>query len=97
MVEKKSKLRCSLFYDNFSQTLEEVIEVFTSGAKKHGDDSWKRLVDGEKEYMNAADRHRLKIGKGILKDVDSGKRHIIHQIADLFIVSELQRRRIDEK
>ena len=67
-------------------TLLEIGEVLAYGAKRYGDNNWKKVAQ-ERHYA-AALRHLNKFWSGKILD-KSGYHHLIHAITDLMFVYEL--------
>ena len=72
--------------------IEDVVRVYTAGAKKYGPNRWQDLPDGYNRYKAAMFRHLLEHEKGNEIDKDTGCLHIAqvawNAIALLHIVRE---------
>lgn len=58
------------------QDIEDVVKVYTAGAKKYGPDKWQNLPDGYKRYKAALFRHLLEYEKGNWLDEETGCIHL---------------------
>lgn len=67
--------------------IEEVVRVLTHGAKKYGDNNW-RKVDISR-YKAALMRHVSAMMKGKWVDSESGLSHVAHAICNLIFIKEL--------
>lgn len=57
-------------------TIEEVVKVYTAGAKKYGPDNWMNLEDGYRRYKAALFRHICEFERGNWIDPDTGCIHL---------------------
>ena len=80
------------------EDVEDIVAVYTAGAKKYGKDRWQNLPDGYNRYKAAMLRHLLEHEKGNWTDSDTGCIHLAqvawNAIAMLHI--EKQKRRGDD-
>ena len=58
------------------QDIEDVVKVYTAGAKKYGPDQWQNLPDGYKRYKAALFRHLVEYEKGNWLDPETGCIHL---------------------
>ena len=56
--------------------LEEVVKVYTAGAKKYGPNQWQTLDNGYQRYKAAMLRHLVEYEKGNPVDADTGCLHL---------------------
>ena len=70
-------------------TLLEIGEVLAYGAKRYGDNNWKKVA--QERHFAAALRHINKFWAGEKLDKESGCHHIVHALTDLFFVREIER------
>lgn len=70
---KDSKLRWDLLP---LEEIEDIVKVYTAGAKKYGDDDWKNLDNGYQRYKAAMLRHLVEYEKGNKTDTDTGCHHL---------------------
>jgi len=77
-----------------STPVEEVVKVFTMGAKKYAAFNWRNGV-GDKDYrfrlLAAACRHVYAYFSGRRLDEESGIHHLAHACADLLMVIDIDR------
>ena len=74
----------SLKYDNEKlrwdllplEDIEDVVKVYTEGAKKYVPNSWQKLPDGYNRYKAAMFRHLLEYEKGNTIDEETGCKHL---------------------
>lgn len=80
------------------EDVEDIVAVYTAGARKYGKDRWQNLPDGYNRYKAAMLRHLLEHEKGNWTDSDTGCIHLAqvawNAIAMLHI--EKQKRRGDD-
>lgn len=55
--------------------LEEIAKVYTAGARKYGENNWKKLPDGYNRYKGAMLRHLVEVEKGNVYDEETGCMH----------------------
>lgn len=67
------KLRWELLPLNL---IEKVVEVYTAGAVKYGDNQWQNLPDGYNRYKAALFRHLTAHERGELRDPETGCLHL---------------------
>jgi hypothetical protein len=65
------------------EELEEEVKVLTFGVRKYAANNWKLVEDGERRYRAAAFRHLVAVGKGELRDPETGFSHYAHAICSL--------------
>lgn len=70
---KDNKLRWDLLP---LEELEDIVKVYTEGAKKYADNSWQLLTDGYARYKAALFRHLVLFEKGEEMDNETGCRHL---------------------
>ena len=58
------------------QDVEDIVRVYTAGAKKYGPDQWQNLPDGIRRYKAALLRHLVEFDKGNEIDEETGCRHL---------------------
>lgn len=58
------------------QDIEDIVKVYTEGAKKYGPNSWQNLENGYERYKAAMFRHLLEYEKGNEYDEETGCRHL---------------------
>lgn len=56
--------------------IEDVVKVYTEGAKKYGPNNWQHLENGYQRYKAAMLRHLLEYEKGHEFDEETGCRHL---------------------
>lgn len=56
--------------------IEDIVRVYTEGAKKYADNSWKDIPDGFNRYFAATMRHLVAYAKGERFDSDTGCMHL---------------------
>ena len=56
--------------------IEDIVRVYTAGAKKYGDNNWQYLDDGYNRYKAALFRHLLEYEKGNEIDEETGCLHL---------------------
>ena len=89
----KGKARVDLVLTGFPNALMAIAEVATFGADIHGENTWQDLEDGEKRYMAAEGRHKLKRLTGNNIDKESGLTHQAHEVWNALAQLELAIRR----
>ena len=80
----KIEIKESLKYDNEKlrwdllplEDIEDVVKVYTEGAKKYVPNSWQNLTDGYNRYKAAMFRHLLEYEKGNIIDEETGCKHL---------------------
>ena len=77
---KDDKLRWELLP---LEDIEDIVKVYTEGAKKYGPNSWQNLEDGYNRYKAAAFRHLLEYEKGNEFDEETGCRHLAQAVWNL--------------
>ena len=58
--------------------VEEIVKVYTMGAKKYADNAWKTIPDAHRRYLAALFRHIAAYERGERKDSESGLSHLAH-------------------
>ena len=58
------------------EDVEDIVRVYTAGAKKYGHDQWQNLPDGIRRYKAALLRHLVEFDKGNEIDEETGCRHL---------------------
>ena len=58
------------------EDIEDIVKVYTEGAKKYGPDRWQNLPDGIRRYKAALLRHLVEFDKGNEIDEETGCRHL---------------------
>ena len=61
-----------------SKCLEMIARIFTFGAEKYGENNWQKLVDFDKRYYSALERHIQSRRQGETFDKESGLPHSAH-------------------
>lgn len=56
--------------------IEDIVRVYTEGAKKYADNSWQDIPDGFNRYLGATMRHLVAYTKGERFDSDTGCMHL---------------------
>lgn len=56
--------------------IEDIVRVYTEGAKKYADNSWQDIPDGFNRYLGATMRHLVTYTKGERFDSDTGCMHL---------------------
>ena len=56
------------------EDVEDIVRVYTAGAKKYGPDQWQNLPDGIRRYKAALLRHLVEFDKGNEIDEETGCR-----------------------
>lgn len=70
---KDDKLRWELLP---LEDIEDIVKVYTEGAKKYAPNSWQNLENGYERYKAALFRHLLEYEKGHEYDEETGCRHL---------------------
>lgn len=71
--------------------LDEVIRVLGHGARKYGDENWRRVERLEDRYPAAALRHLSAYLQGQEHDQESGYNHLAHAICSLMFVLQVDK------
>lgn len=58
------------------EDVEDIVRVYTAGAKKYGSNKWQNLPDGLRRYKAALLRHLVEFDKGNEIDEETGCRHL---------------------
>ena len=83
--------------------VEQVVKVLSFGAKKYGDENWKKVENLDQRYFAASMRHELQYKNSAdrddANDEESGLHHLAHKICcDLFrLENELQKKKTLDK
>lgn len=56
--------------------IEDIVKVYSAGAKKYGPNRWQGLEDGYNRYKGALLRHLMEYEKGNIIDSDTGCHHL---------------------
>ena len=57
-------------------TIEEIVKVYTAGAKKYAPNNWMHLENGHERYKAALFRHICEFERGNWLDADTGCIHL---------------------
>ncbi len=57
-------------------TIEEIVKVYTAGAKKYAPNNWMHLENGYERYKAALFRHICEFERGNWRDADTGCIHL---------------------
>ena len=88
-----SKLNTGLKYDSDKprydltpfHALHEVVRVLTVGAKKYGDQNWRKVDNLNARYLGASMRHEYAFQCGETEDEETGLHPLAHKIcSDMF-------------
>lgn len=60
------------------QEISDIVDVYTMGAKKYGENRWQELENGYQRYKAALFRHLNELENGNLVDKESGLLHTAH-------------------
>lgn len=71
--------------------LEDVVKVYTEGAKKYGPNRWQNLENGYERYKAAAFRHILEYERGNEFDAETGCRHLAQAVWNLIACLHLSK------
>lgn len=74
-----------------AEALYALAEVFAFGAKKYGDDNWRKGIEPKRLY-NAAMRHMLAWNEGEAVDSDSGISHVAHAMCNMAMMVALDKK-----
>jgi hypothetical protein len=79
--------------------VEQVVKVLSFGAKKYGDENWKKVENLDQRYFAASMRHEIAYKSGQGPDDESGLHHLAHKICcDLFrLQSEINKKKSLDK
>ena len=58
------------------EDIEDIVKVYTAGAKKYGPNTWQELPDGIRRYKAALLRHLVEYDKGNKIDEETGCHHL---------------------
>lgn len=84
------KNRMGLMCENFSRALWEVAKVSTFGSQKYGDNTWQKLSNPKKRYMDALCRHLFQHLQGEKVDSESGLLHLQHMCWNALALLEFE-------
>ncbi len=73
------------------EVLEQIVEVFTEGAKKYGDYNWTQGIEYGRVFA-AAQRHQWAFWSGEDVDDESQQHHLAHAIVNLMFLLEYETR-----
>lgn len=77
------------------EDVEDIVKVYTAGAKKYGENKWQDLPDGIRRYKAALLRHLVEFDKGNEIDEETGAFHLAavawNAIAMLHISKQLKK------
>lgn len=79
------------------QDIEDVVKVYTAGAKKYGPDQWQDLPDGYKRYKAALFRHLVKYEKGNWLDEETGCIHLAQVVWNAIAMLHIEKERHGNK
>lgn len=71
--------------------LEDVVKVYTQGAKKYGPNNWQNLPDGYNRYKAAMFRHLLEYEKGNWIDSDTGCIHLAQVVWNALAILHIEK------
>ena len=69
-------------------SVEQVVDVLTYGAKKYAPDNWKIVGDYRRRYYAAAMRHIVAWWRGEIIDPETGMHHLAHAVCCLLFLIE---------
>lgn len=58
------------------EEIEDIVKVYSAGAKKYGPNQWQNLEDAENRYYAALLRHLVEYRKGNSIDLETGCYHL---------------------
>ena len=90
------KNRMGLMCENFSRALWKVAEISTFGSTKYGDDTWQKLSNPKKRYMDALCRHLFQHLQGDKVDDESGLLHLQHCAWNILALLEFELKEKDD-
>lgn len=67
--------------------MASVVRVLTFGARRYGDDNWRRVPGVRRRYFAAAMRHVMAWERGEVADPDTGESHLAHAICCLLFLA----------
>lgn len=79
------------------KAVSSVVEVLGFGAKKYGDENWRKVENGGDRYFAAALRHLVAHRRGEKIDSDSGLPHLAHAVCCVLFLMEWAPAPVDEK
>ena len=79
------------------QDIEDVVKVYTAGAKKYGPDQWQNLPDGYKRYKAALFRHLVEYEKGNWLDEETGCIHLAQVVWNAIAMLHIEKERHGNK
>lgn len=56
--------------------IEQIVKVYTQGAKKYGENRWQNLDNGYSRYKSAMLRHLMEYERGNTTDEETGCHHL---------------------
>lgn len=79
------------------QDIEDVVKVYTEGAKKYGPNNWQNLDNGYQRYKAALFRHLVEYEKGNEFDEDTGCRHLAQVVWNAIAILHISKENKDGK
>ena len=79
------------------QDIEDVVKVYTAGAKKYGPDRWQNLPDGYNRYKAALFRHLVEYEKGNWLDEETGCIHLAQVVWNAIAMLHIEKGRHGNK
>jgi hypothetical protein len=70
--------------------IDEVAQVATDGAARHGEGNWRLVADGERRYWAALCRHLFAMLKGEDVAAEHGTSHLAHVVWNGLALLELR-------
>ena len=74
------------------EDIEDVVKVYTEGAKKYAPNSWQELPDGYNRYKAALFRHLLEYEKGNEIDEETGCKHLAQVVWNAIAMLHISKR-----
>lgn len=74
------------------QDIEDVVRVFTAGAKKYGPNNWQNLDNGYERYKAALLRHLVEHEKGNWIDSDTGCIHLAQVVWNAIAILHIEKK-----
>lgn len=68
------------------EALNEIVRVFTFGAKTYGEGNWKHVTNKHNRYFSAAMRHMIAWRNGEILDPQTGRHHLAHAAVNLIFL-----------
>ena len=79
------------------QDIEDVVKVYTEGAKKYGPNNWQNLDNGYQRYKAALFRHLVEYEKGNEFDEETGCRHLAQVVWNAIALLHISKENKDGK